>query len=134
MTIARQPSRLMTAEELMALPDDDKRYELIEGELHEMAPAIGPHGRDGGRIFGRLQPYAEEHDLGVVYPSDTGFTLRRNPDTVRCPDISFVRKERLPATDEYGVVPFSPDLAVEVASPSNTVAEMSRKAREYLDA
>jgi Uma2 family endonuclease len=125
---------MMTAEDLLALPDDDTRYELVEGELRAMAPASGPHGRDGGRIFGRLQQFTEEHDLGVVYLSDTGFVLRRNPDTVRCPDISFVRKSRLPETDEFGAVPFAPDLAVEVISPSNTVNEMSRKVQEFLDA
>jgi len=124
----------MTAEDLLALPDRGNRYELVEGELQQMAPASGPHGRDGGRIFGRLQRFTEEHGLGVVYLSDTGFLLRREPDTVRCPDISFVRTARLPEADAYGVVPFAPDLAIKVVSPSNTVSEMTRKVREYLDA
>jgi Uma2 family endonuclease len=133
MATVRQPTRLVNAEDLLALPDDGNRYELIEGELHQMAPASGPHGRDGGRIFGRLQRFTEDHALGIAYLSDTGFLLRRKPDTVRCPDISFVRTARLPEVDEYGVVPFAPDLAIEVVSPSNTVSEMSRKVQEYPD-
>jgi Uma2 family endonuclease len=134
MATVRQPTTLLTAEDLLAMPDDGKRYELVEGELHEMAPASGPHGRDGGRIFGRLQQFTEQHDLGVVYLSDTGFQLRQDPVTVRCPDISFVRNSRLPEADEYGVVPFAPDFVVEVVSPSNTVNEMSRKVQEYIEA
>ncbi|HEX5167234.1 MAG TPA: Uma2 family endonuclease [Thermomicrobiales bacterium] len=134
MATVRQPATVLTAEDLLALPDDGKRYELVEGELQEIAPASGPHGRDGGRIFGRLQQFTEQHDLGVMYLSDTGFQPGHDPVTVRCPDISFVRKSRLPETDEYGVVPFAPDFVVEVVSPSNTVNEMTRKVQEYLEA
>ncbi|MGH9175445.1 MAG: Uma2 family endonuclease, partial [Vicinamibacterales bacterium] len=59
MTIARQPTTLMTAEDLLALPEDDKQYELVEGELIEMSPSGRPHSRDGLRIGGQLLNYAE---------------------------------------------------------------------------
>jgi len=124
----------MTAEDLLALPDDGKRYELVEGELQEMPPVSGPHGRDGLRIGSQFLVYAETHDLGEAYGADTGFILSRNPDTVRAPDAAFVRKERLVEIDAEGFLPLAPDLAVEVVSPSNTVNEMSRKVQEYLDA
>ena len=134
MAAARQMTTLMTAEDLLALPDNDMRYELVEGELIEMSPTSRPHSRDGMRIATQMNVYAEANDLGEVYGADAGFILRRNPDTVRAPDAAFVRKERLPELDEDGYLPLSPDLAVEVVSPSNTVNEMSQKVQEYLEA
>jgi hypothetical protein len=101
-------STLMTAEDLLALPDDDKQYELVEGELVEMSPASRFHSRNGVRIISRLSPFIEEHDLGEVYGADMGFILRRNPDTVRAPDVSFVRKERLVEADELGFLELAP--------------------------
>jgi Uma2 family endonuclease len=124
----------MTAEDLLALPDDDKRYELVEGVLIEMSPSSRYHSRDGIRIAGQFLAFVEAHDLGEVHGSDGGFILRRNPDTVRSPDVAFVRKERLVELDEEGFFPLAPDLAVEVVSPSNTVNEMSRKVQQYLEA
>src|SRR5690349_1239724 len=86
----------MTAEELLELPDDDMRHELVEGELRTMAPAGEGHGwvamTVGARIFGHV----ERHDLGRVYAAETGFVLRRAPDTVRAPDVAFVAADRVP--------------------------------------
>jgi Uma2 family endonuclease len=124
----------MTAEDLLALPDDDKQYELVEGVLIEMSPSGRPHSRNGLRIASKLLSFVESHDLGEVHGADAGFILRRNPDTVRAPDAAFVRKERLVELDDEGFLPIAPDLAVEVVSPSNTVNEMSRKIEEYLGA
>jgi Uma2 family endonuclease len=66
---------------------------------------------------------------------ECGYVLRRNPDTVRGPDASFVSSERLAAWEARG--PFfegAPDLAVEVLSPSNTRREIEEKVSEYLAA
>lgn len=130
----RQMTTLMTAEDLLALPDDDKQYELVEGELIEMSPSSRHHSRDGQRIATRLGVFVEDHDLGEVHGADGGFILSRDPDTVRSPDVAFVRKERLVELDDEGFLPLAPDLSVEVVSPSNTINEMSRKVQEYLSA
>jgi Uma2 family endonuclease len=123
----------MTAEELYAL-DDDQRYDLLEGELLQMSPAGRRHGKVGMRIGARVNDFVEEHNLGEVYTAETGFILRRNPDTVLGPDVSFVYTERVPPEDEEGFLNLAPDLAVEVVSPSNTVREMTAKVVAYLDA
>jgi Uma2 family endonuclease len=134
MATVRQPATLLTAEDLLAMPDDGKRYELVEGELIEMSPSSRYHSRDGLRIASQLLSFVEAHELGEAFGADAGFILRRNPDTVRAPDAAFVLKERLVELDDEGFLPLAPDLAVEVVSPSNTVNEMSRKVHEYLDA
>lgn len=65
--------------------------------------------------------------------SDAGFTLERNPDTVRGPDVSFVRKGRFPeGPPRRGFPELAPDAAFEVRSPNDTWAELVSKAGEYM--
>ncbi|HEV8168998.1 MAG TPA: Uma2 family endonuclease, partial [Pyrinomonadaceae bacterium] len=104
---------LMTAEELMQLPDDDLRHELINGELITMPVPRLPHGRTEARLGSRLTQFVLDHDLGEVF-TNSGFQLTWNPDTVVGPDIAFVSKERLEQTgDVTGYWQGPPDLAVE---------------------
>jgi len=82
-----------------------------------------------------LGQYVADHRLGEVYAAETGFKLKTNPDTVRAPDVSFIRQERV---DEIGETesfwPGAPDLAVEVNSPGDTVGEVEGKVQEWLSA
>jgi Uma2 family endonuclease len=127
--------RPMTAEDLMALPDDGTRYELSRGVLICMSPAAYWSGKIGGRIARKMGNFAEEHGLGECGVPDTGFRLSRNPDTVREPDVWFIRSDRLPtreAESEYFDGP--PDIAGEVISPTDRFEDVMRKVRDYLDA
>ena len=125
----------MTAEELIELPADDYKYELVEGELIRMPPTGGEHGKLAARLVRLLDEYAEAHDLGIVCTAEAGFILRRTPDTVRAPDVSFVAKDRIPATGVPKTYwPFAPDLAVEVVSPSDRFDEVQTKVADYLAA
>jgi Uma2 family endonuclease len=125
----------MTAEALYDLPDDDYRYELAAGRLVRMPPAGARHGSIAARIARLLDEYVEERDLGCVCTADTGFILQRGPDIVRAPDVAFVAKERIPAAWEpERFWPFAPDLAVEVVSPSDRVADLQEKIGEYFAA
>jgi Uma2 family endonuclease len=73
--------------------------------------------------------------LGRIYTDGVGYTLFRNPDTVRGPDVSFVSRDREATIKAVrGFIPGAPDLAVEVRSPDNTLVELLVKANEYLDA
>lgn len=124
--------RLYTAEDLMALPDDDNRYELDEGTLIVMPPPKREHGLVVLEISALIRNHVRASDLGEVV-AEIGYLLRENPDTVRAPDVSFTAKARVvPRTDEYDRVP--PDLAVEVASPGNTTEDMIEKIEQFFDA
>ena len=128
-------TRPTTADELFAMPDDGFRYELVEGELIRMAPAGAEHGRVAVRITAPLFMYVEAHDLGEVFAAETGFKLRSEPDTVRAPDVAFVRKARIKEggmTEGYWAG--APDLAVEVLSPSDRRPAVEKKARHWLSA
>jgi Uma2 family endonuclease len=118
---------LMTAAELMELPDDDLRHELINGELITMPLPKLPHGRIEARLSARLTQFVLDHNLGEVF-ANSGFQLTWGPDTVVGPDISFVSKERLEQTgDVQGYWQGPPDLAVEIYSPGYRPGKISER-------
>lgn len=125
-------TRVFTADDLLRIPEDGFRHELVRGELRTMSPAGGRHGRIAARIAGSLIPFVLQCRLGEVYIAETGFVLARNPDTVRAPDVAFVGADRVVPIDEY--FPGPPDLAFEVISPSDLYSEVAEKTREYLRA
>ncbi len=99
-----------------------------------MSPAGFGHGRIANRISVRLGTFVEERSLGVVTTAETGFQIGRDPDTVRAPDVAFVRAERLPAIEPLGYFQGAPDLAVEVLSPQDRAGEAVAKVQDWLDA
>jgi Uma2 family endonuclease len=122
----------VTADELFAMPEDGWRYELRCGELIRMVPPGYQHGHFNSRLHLSLGAYVLAHELGDVV-TEVGFRLTRDPDTVRAPDIAFVRADRLPA----GELPVAywagaPDLAVEMISPSEAAEHVREKIEEYL--
>jgi Uma2 family endonuclease len=121
----------MTADELAQLPDDGTRKELVDGELVTMSPSGRGHGVVTGRLYAALYAHIQQGRLGEVYTESTGVLLRHDPDLVRCPDISFVRRARLSAAIDYKYVGLIPDLVVEVISPSDRVYDVERKLQEY---
>lgn len=125
----------VTADDLLRMPDDGLRRELVRGELRVMTPAGHWHGRVAMRIGVRLARHVEENGLGVVYAAETGFRIGTDPDTVRAPDVAFVRQERAQEVpDARGYWPGAPDLAVEVVSPEDTYGEVEEKVFDWLDA
>jgi Uma2 family endonuclease len=124
---------LLTADELERMPDDDSvQIELDEGELITMPPAGMDHGGCEVEIGSILHAYVKQHKLGRVYGADTGFKLR--DDTVRAPDVAFVRAERIAEVHGKGFGKGAPDLAVEVFSPSDSVRQLMRKVKQYFAA
>jgi Uma2 family endonuclease len=123
----------MTADELERMPDDDSvLIELDEGELITMPPAGSDHGYYGIEIASILRDYVKEHKLGRVYGADTGFRLGK--ETVRAPDVAFVRRERVADAQGMGFAKGAPDLAVEIFSPSDSVPQLMRKVKQYFGA
>ena len=133
--MATTKTQLMTAEELLNMPKDGYRYELVRGVLRKMAPV----GHTGGyyelNISSELRAFVKANGLGRAYSSNTGFLLERDPDYVLAPDASFVRQERVEtATEERGYFPGAPDFVAEVISPSDRYADVDDKVKEWLNA
>lgn len=125
----------MTADELLRLPPDGHRYELVEGELKVMTPASPRHGRIAMRLGSLIEQHARQYDLGVVYAAGTGFQLREDPDTVRAADAAFVATAHIPPEGEpEGYWAIAPDLVVEVVSPSDSASALQSKVADWLRA
>ena len=124
--------RLMTAEELLRLPDDGLRHELVRGELRTMSPPGFEHGEVAGDFYGSLWQYVRARQLGRVV-GEVGFLLATGPDLVRAPDVAFVRRDRLPDVRVRGYWPGAPDLVVEVISPNDLYTEVDEKVAEWLE-
>jgi Uma2 family endonuclease len=128
------PPGLLTAAELLRVHIPDKRVELVRGVLVVREPAGGRHGRIALNLALQLGNHVNAHDLGAVYAAETGFALARAPDTVRAPDVAFVRRERLPTPEPTGFPDLAPDLVAEVLSPGDRPAEVLAKVADWLSA
>jgi Uma2 family endonuclease len=133
MSNAADPIRPISAEELYAMRDDG-RYELVAGALRVHEPTSWTHGDLQATLLSELRAAARAGRLGGVV-AEVGFVLRRQPDTVRAPDVAFLRADRVPRAD--GATRFiegAPDLAVDVLSPDDRAWEVAEKVEEYLSA
>lgn len=125
----------LTAAQLLELPSDAYRYDLIRGALIKMNPAGGRHGRLSARMAKFLGIHVGDGRLGDVFGAETGFLLARDPDVVLAPDAAYVRADRMPPDEEQdGFLAVAPDLVVEVVSPSDRSQVVSDKVMEYLEA
>ena len=83
--------RRLTAEEYRL--GDHPHTELIDGLVVPVTPPGSQHGYVVMEIGYALRRFLDEHDLGVV-TAESGFCIRRDPDTVRAPDVAFLSHER----------------------------------------
>lgn len=125
---------LVTAGEFERLPCNGKQQALVRGVIVETMPPGGEHGGIAVAAASLLRTWVKSGAGGFV-GVESGFVLQRNPDTVRAPDVYYVRAERIPATGvPKGFWTIAPDVAVEVVSPSETADEVRDKVRDYLQA
>lgn len=124
---------LLTADDLLRLPKGAKRYELVKGELVEMAPPGAEHGIVAGLLAELLGSFVRQKGLGHV-AVEAGFVLAQSPDTVRAPDVAFISKERLVRPLPKGYYPGSPDVAIEVLSPNDTFQDVQDRIEGWLSA
>jgi Uma2 family endonuclease len=131
MTKVIKSKKEMTDEELLSLPDDGYKYEYVKGELR-VSPAGLKHEDIGANLIRMLLNHVKVSQLGKVYGSSTGYRLPNG--NLRSPDVSFVRRERLPGGESpEGFAHFAPNLAVEILSPSDRMDEINEKIAEYFD-
>jgi len=122
----------VTVDVLLTLPDDGCRYEVVEGVLVRMAGSGDEATTIAGLIVIALGSFVYAHRLGIVTPADGVYTFP-GAETGLLPDVGFYAAEkRALIADRTKPIPFAPDLAVEVASPSQDADAMATKARTYL--
>ncbi len=112
---------------------EDTDHELVRGEVVEVSPANDRSSEVAALMIAALVAFVYPNKLGRVTSSDGGYQL--DAHTLRSPDAAFYSQERdAQPRDRNTFVPFAPDLAVEVMSPSNSAPDMRDKVQQYLDA
>jgi Uma2 family endonuclease len=125
------PARPITDEELLQIPKDGSKYEVVDGELVAMSPAGFRHEEIVAELIRRLGNFVHEHQLGRVLAPDALYTLPNG--NRRGPDASFVSAERRAAVPADVAFPeLVPDLAVEVLSPFDSPRQVLGKVGDYL--
>ena len=124
----------ITPEDMLRLPDE-KDFELVDGSL--VAKRMGTLSSwIGGELFFHIRTFLETLPLGWLFTADNGFyCFADRPNTLRRPDISFVRHGRLPGDIlPEGYIRIAPDLVVEVISPNDRASEVNVKVLDFLSA
>lgn len=121
-------AKIWTYDDLVAMPDDGKRYEIIGGELLVSAAPDRRHQESLSETNDLVKGFVRVNRLGRVYfaPVDVVFS----PTDVVEPDLVYIRRDRLHIF-ESARVEGAPDLVVEVLSPSTRRIDLDRKRRLY---
>lgn len=124
---------LLTAEEFDNYPfEEDKRYELDEGELIEMTRPAYKHNRVLMKLTMAVGNYLAAHPIGEALLSENLYALA--PSTRRSPDLAIILGDRQRELENAKVIPIIPEIAAEVLSPSETARMIHRKLRQYFEA
>jgi len=122
----------MRIEEYERLPDEGVQHELDEGELITTPAPKWRHSIIASNIYDELLKHVAGAGLKVLM--EAGFLLNENPPTLRQPDVAVVRADRGGQTPEDEYLRGAPELAVEIVSPSDSMADIDRKVEQYLAA
>jgi Uma2 family endonuclease len=123
--------RRATIEDLMRMPEDGQKYELVDGEI-VVSPTGYRHSIVGTRIVRLIGNFLDKHPVGEVAGADLGIIFD-NGD-LRSPDVTFVRTEKIPSEEAAErFLSAVPDLVVEVLSPNDSVTAVAHKIGQFLE-
>jgi len=124
---------LMTVEQFAEMKTaDTEDYELVKGELVPLASGTPRHNAIRDNLGDALRSYVRRNRSGKALAE---IDCQISDDIVRRPDVAVFLGERSRRFDPDRVpVPFAPDIAAEILSPSEAAVDVNRKALEYLAA
>jgi Uma2 family endonuclease len=124
--------QLLTSREFEQLTFE-RPTELVRGEIVEQAMPTSQHGSVCIAVAALLYFWAKAGRHGPVFGNDSHMLVEQDPDTVRGPDVAFIRRDRLPQGKlPPGTLEIPPDLVVEVLSPSDRWSDVFDKIEEFL--
>lgn len=128
MAVRESARRKLTYDDCLHLPQDGKRYEILDGDLYVTAAPSPKHQRTLRELLYWLHSFLREHRLGEVFSAPLDVLLSRH-DTVQ-PDLLYISNERLLILRERNIRG-APDLVVEILSPSTRRMDEDIKLRRY---
>jgi Uma2 family endonuclease len=124
---------LLTAEEFDNYPfEEDKRYELDEGELIEMTRPAYKHNRVLKKLLIEIELYLRKNPIGEALISENLYAL--SASTRRAPDVAVILGNHREELETAKVIHIVPDIAVEILSPSEAPRMIHRKLKQYFAA
>ncbi len=130
--VAAQPKeRPFTAEDLANVPDDGRRYEVVGGELIVSPSPSQRHQVVSANLHFQLKRYLQSTNTGLALAAP--FDVHLGEHDIVQPDLLVVLKENIARVKEFGVAG-SPDLMIEIISPSSLRVDYIRKAATYATA
>lgn len=136
MAVIKSEKLSVSPDDLLAMGDAGKGWELIHGQLVER-PMSTESSRVAVELIYLLLHHCRHHQPGWVFGSDLGFRcFGADQDTVRCPHVSYISTQTLPVEsyEEEGYCTVVPDLVAEVISPNDKAADMQSKIAQWLSA
>ena len=126
----------LTYEEWLKLPESKQKCEVVDGVLTMPPSPDGDHQWIAQELFALCRNFARSSGLGVFMIAPLDLLISREPLRVRQPDIMFLNTERTGIrgrSEIRGTSPLeaSPDIVIEVLSPSNTRREIESRLRDY---
>lgn len=121
----------LTLEEFSLLPRDGQRHEMNEGKLVTMPPVKSLHTLVAHAILKALLQFLTERPHAQAL-FEAGYVLSYSPLTIRQPDLSVLSESRIRDTPPDNYFEGSPELAIEVVSPSDSAEDLELKAGQYL--
>jgi Uma2 family endonuclease len=124
----------LTAEDLLRLPDNGMRHELVRGELRSMPFRSAEDGLIAGQALFLIRDYVRPRGLGFSFAAGTGFLVEHDPDLVRAPALAFIAADGLQGwspSPEYSEL--VPDLVVEIISTDDSPGEIEEKVHDWLN-
>ena len=128
--------KLLTADDLLAMPRDGSRHELVRGELITMPPPGIKHAVVTGQIGGHIWRFVRANDLDFISGPEAAAYIEQNPDTVRAADYALISyRGGVDSLPDQGYIPgLIPALVVEVISPDYSPARAAERVQMWLDA
>ena len=134
MTIAKERTKLVTADELLRLDSAGIRGELIRGVFYRIRPSEVWHSIAGVNICYLLGTLVRPRRLGHLVAARAGVQLEWNPDTVREVDCAYISYAKWPRGKRNpGYIQVPPDIVVEVVSSADYPPSVNDKARMWLN-
>ena len=126
----------ITLADYLLMPELNHPYEIINGAMVPCPTPTPAHQIIGANIFSPLSQYVKTKELGVVLFAPVDIILQRDPLRTRQPDVLFIHKEKLPGTslddlEGLQLLEITPDLIIEVLSPSDTKKVLTGKLIDY---
>ena len=134
MTIAKEKTGLITADELLRLDSAGIRGELIRGVFYRIRASEFRHSVVGANVCYLLGAFVRPKRLGHLVAARTGVQLEWDPDTVREVDCAYISYAKWPRGErKTGYIQTPPDIAVEVVSSADYPPSVNDKARMWLN-